>query len=41
MTMMYKRIAAAIRDAGLQAHPTDFLQVGLRGGATGEGIALC
>ncbi len=25
---MYKRIAAAIHDSGLEAHPTDYLQVG-------------
>ena len=28
MTMMYKRIAGAIMDAGLDAQPTDYLQVG-------------
>jgi len=26
MTMMYKRIAAAIRDSNTEAHPTDYLQ---------------
>jgi hypothetical protein len=27
MAMMFKRVAAAIQDAGLHAHPTDYLQV--------------
>lgn len=34
MKMMYKRIATAILNAGIEVHPTDYLQVRRRGGLT-------
>lgn len=40
MGMMYRRVAAAIRDSGIEAHPTDYLQVRFWAGVLGPKLWL-